>query len=209
MEFRPESLYDDMNIYRNWKQARRSQYEIEELGKSIGQQLAFDIDPENFECPIHGTLGKKLSKHQGLSFCRLELLTLGKKLSKHQGLSFCRLELQLAQEQALELIDELSKYFGELRLVYSGRGFHVHVLDDATFFWTRRQRLTMIRSLVRRGYLMDEWVAGGAMRLIRLPHSLTGLVSRLAIPLDRIESHSLDLVSDPRCIPSFVRTQKR
>src|SRR5436309_8326451 len=42
MEFRPESLYDDRNIYRNWKQARRSQYEIEELGKSIGQQLAFD-----------------------------------------------------------------------------------------------------------------------------------------------------------------------
>jgi len=176
MEFRPESVYYDRN-------------KIEELGKSFGQQLAFDIDPENFECPIHGTLGKKLSKRQGLSFCRLEL--------------------QLAQEQALELIDELSEYFGELRLVYSGRGFHVHVLDDATFFWTRRQRLTMIRSLVRRGYLMDEWVAGGAMRLIRLPHSLNGLVSRLAIPLDGIESRSLDLVSDSRCIPGFVRTPKR
>ncbi len=189
MEFCPESVYYDRNIYRNWKQARRNQYGIEDLGKSIGQQLAFDIDPENFECPIHGTLGEKLSKRQGLSFCRLEL--------------------QLAQEQALELIDELSEYFGELRLVYSGRGFHVHVLDDATFFWTRRQRLTMIRSLVRRGYLMDEWVAGGAMRLIRLPHSLNGLVSRLAIPLDGIESRSLDLVSDSRCIPGFVRTQKR
>jgi len=189
MEFRPESVYYDRNIYRNWKQARRNRYGIEDLGKSIGQQLAFDIDPENFECPIHGTLGKKLSKRQGLSFCRLEL--------------------QLAQEQALELIDELSEYFGELRLVYSGRGFHVHVLDDATFFWTRRQRLTMIRSLVRRGYLMDEWVAGGAMRLIRLPYSLNGLVSRLAIPLDGIESRSIDLVSDPRCIPGFVRTQKR
>ena len=56
---------------------------------------------------------------------------------------------------------------------------------------------------------MDEWVAGGAMRLIRLPHSLNGLVSRLAIPLDGIESRSLDLVSDSRCIPGFVRTPKR
>jgi len=189
MEFRPESVYYDRNIYRNWKQARRNQYGIEDLGKSIGQQLAFDIDPENFECPIHGTLGEKLSKRQGLSFCRLEL--------------------QLAQEHALELIDELSEYFGELRLVYSGRGFHVHVLDEDTFFWTRRQRLGLVRSLVRRGYLMDEWVAGGTMRLIRLPHSLNGLVSRLAIPLDGIESRSLDLVSDPRCIPGFVRTQTR
>src|SRR2546426_6439453 len=189
VEFRPESVYYDRNVYGNWEEARRGPGKIEELGKSFGQQLAFDIDPENFDCPIHGTLGKKLSKRQGLSFCRLEL--------------------QLAQEQALELIDELSEYFGELRLVYSGRGFHVHVLDDATFFWTRRQRLTMIRSLVRRGYPMDEWVAGGAMRLIRLPYSLNGLVSRLAIPLDGIESRSIDLVSDPRCIPGFVRTQKR
>ncbi len=186
MKFRPESVYYDRNIYRNWKEARRGQYKIEELGKSFGQQLAFDIDPENFECPIHGTLGKKLSKRQGLSFCRLEL--------------------QLAQEHALELIDELSEYFGELRLVYSGRGFHVHVLDEETFFWTHKQRLSLIRSLVRRGYMMDEWVAGGAMRLIRLPHSLNGLVSRLARPLDRIESRSLDLATDPRFLPRFARS---
>jgi len=186
MEFRPESVYYDRNVYRNWKDARRGQYKIGELGKSFGQQLAFDIDPENFECPIHGTLEEKLSKRQGLSFCRLEL--------------------QFAQEHALGLIDELSDYFGELRLVYSGRGFHVHVLDEDTFFWTRRQRLRLIRSLVRRGFLMDEWVAGGAMRLIRLPHSLNGLVSRLAIPLDMLKSRSLDLMNDPRCLPGFARS---
>jgi len=48
MEFRPESVYYDRNLYRNWNEARRGQYKIEELGKSFGQQLAFDIDPENF-----------------------------------------------------------------------------------------------------------------------------------------------------------------
>ncbi len=184
MEFRPESVYYDRNVYRNWEEARQGPSKIEELGKSFGQQLAFDIDPENFECPIHGTLEEKLSKGQGLSFCRLEL--------------------QLAQEQAFELMDELSGPLGDLRLVYSGRGFHVHVLDEDTFFWTRRQRLTLIRSLVRRGYLMDEWVAGGGMRLIRLPYSLNGLVSRLAIPLDRIVARSLDPVTDSRCLPSFA-----
>jgi len=66
MEFRPESVYYDRNLYRNWNEARRGQYKTEELGKSFGQQLAFDIDPENFECPIHGTLEEKLSRRQGV-----------------------------------------------------------------------------------------------------------------------------------------------
>jgi len=184
VEFRPESVYYDRNVYGNWEEARRGPGKIEELGKSFGQQLAFDIDPENFDCPIHGNLEEKLSKRQGLSFCRLEL--------------------QLAQEQALELMDELSGSFGELRLVYSGRGFHIHVLDEDTFFWTQKQRLTLIRSLVRRDYLMDEWVAGGGMRLIRLPHSLNGLVSRVAAPLDRFGVSSLHPATDSRFLPGFA-----
>jgi DNA primase catalytic subunit len=183
-EFRPESVYYDRNVYKSWDEARRGPSKIEELGRSFGQQLAFDIDPENFECPIHGTLEDKMNRRQGLAFCRLEL--------------------QLAQGQALELMDELSRSFAELRLVYSGRGFHVHVLDEDTFFWTRKQRITLVRSLVRRRYLIDEWVASGGMRLIRLPHSLNGLVSRLAIPLDKIGARSFDPVTDPRCLPSFA-----
>jgi len=185
IEFRPESVYYDRNVYKNWDQARRHSNKMEELGKSFGQQLAFDIDPENFECPIHGTLEDKMNRRQGLSFCRLEL--------------------QMAQEQAIGLTDELSKSFAELRIVYSGRGFHVHVLDEGTFFWTRRQRLDFVRSLVRRGYLMDEWVAGGGMRLIRLPHSLNGLVSRLATPLERVKVRSFDPVTEHDCLPSFAR----
>jgi DNA primase catalytic subunit len=184
VEFRPESVYYDRNVYSSWDEARRGPNKIEELGRSFGQQLAFDIDPENFECPIHRTLEDKMNRRQGLSFCRLEL--------------------QLAQGHALDLMNELSRSFAELRLVYSGRGFHVHVLDKDTFFWTRKQRITLVRSLVRRGYLMDEWVASGGMRLIRLPHSLNGLVTRLAIPLDKIGAHSFDPVTDPRCLPSFA-----
>jgi DNA primase catalytic subunit len=186
LEFSPESVYYDRNVYEGWDEAKRGPGKIEELGKSFGQQLAFDIDPENFECPIHGALEDKMNRHQGLSFCRLEL--------------------QLAKEQVLELVDELSGSFTNLRLVYSGRGFHVHVLDKDTFFWTHKQRLTLTRSLVRRGYLMDEWVAGGGMRLIRLPYSLNGLVSRLATPLDRVEIDSFDPVTDPRGIPRFARS---
>src|SRR5256712_4136272 len=132
LEFKPESVYYDRNVYRNWDEARLGPGKIEQLGKSFGQQLAFDIDPENFECPIHGTLEDKMNTRQGLSFCRLRL--------------------QLAQKPALSLVDELSGSFADLRIVYSGRGYHVHVLDEETFLWTRRQRLALIRSLVRKGY---------------------------------------------------------
>jgi len=185
MEFRPESVYYDRNVYQSWDQARLGPNKLDELGKSFGQQIAFDIDPENFECPIHGTLEDKMNRRQGLSFCRLEL--------------------QMAQGQVLELMDELSDTFSKLRVVYSGRGFHVHVLDEDTLFWTLKQRITLARSLARRGYLMDEWVAGGGMRLIRLPHSLNGLVSRVARPLDIEKIHSFDLVTDPYCLPGFAR----
>ena len=186
IEFKPESVYYDRNLYENWDEARSGQSRIEQLGKSYGQQLAFDIDPENFECPLHGTLEQKMNRREGLSFCRLEL--------------------QLAQEQTSSLVDELSHFFGELRIVYSGRGFHIHVLDEDTFFWTRKRRLKLTKSLAHRGYVMDEWVAGGGMRLIRLPHSLNGLVSRVARPLDRTNVHSFDAVTDPYCLPGFTQS---
>jgi DNA primase catalytic subunit len=183
-EYRPEAVYYDRNVYKNWEDAREGSRDVARLGRTFGQQLAFDIDPENFECPIHGNLDDKMNKHQGLSFCRLEL--------------------QLAQEQAVNLSDELSKQFAEIRVVYSGRGFHVHVPDEDTFFWSRKKRLALVRSLTRKGYIMDEWVAGGNMRLIRLPYSLNGLVSRVVTPVDRSELPNIDLLEDLRFLPGFA-----
>ena len=183
-EYRPESVYYDRNVYRNWKDARDGSKNVARLGRTFGQQLAFDIDPENFECPIHGSLENKLNRHQALSFCRFEL--------------------QLAQEQAIDLSDQLSKQFNDIRVVYSGRGFHIHVLDEDTFFWSRKKRVAIVRDLTRRGYFMDEWVAVGNMRLIRLPYSLNGLVSRVVTPLERSELDRIDPVDDSRFIPAFA-----
>ncbi|MBC7129794.1 DNA primase, partial [Candidatus Bathyarchaeota archaeon] len=95
LEFLPEGVYYDRNIYA-------------EDGQVIGQELAFDLDPENVTCPIHGTLEDKLRRHQGLSFCELEL--------------------QIVKAQTLGLYEHLARQFTKLRVVYSGRGFHIHVL---------------------------------------------------------------------------------
>ena len=184
LDFRPESAYYDRNVYKDWVQARRFGNDPAQLGHSFGQELVFDVDPENFACPIHGTLEKKMRKHQGLSFCRLEF--------------------QLAQLEAVQLLDLLSKKFVHVTVVFSGRGFHLHIADAETLFWNRKRRLSLVRALTKKGFVMDEWVPAGGMRLIRLPYSLNGLVSRIAIPLTQKELPVFDPVADRRCIPEFL-----
>jgi DNA primase catalytic subunit len=184
IDFRPESAYYDRNVYTDWNQARHSGNDPTRLGRFFGQELVFDIDPENFACPIHGTLEEKMRKHQGLSFCRLEF--------------------QLAQQEAAQLMNLLSKRFSHISLVYSGRGFHIHITDKETIFWNRKKRLALVRSLTKKGFVMDEWVPSGGMRLIRLPYSLNGLVSRIAIPLAYSELGAFDPIADKRTIPKFL-----
>jgi DNA primase catalytic subunit len=185
IDFRPESAYYDRNVYKDWKQARRIGNDPTRLGHSFGQELVLDVDPENFACPIHGSLEQKMLRHQGLSFCRLEF--------------------QLAQQEAAQLTEILSRRFSDIRLVYSGRGFHIHIGDEETVFWDRKRRLTLVQSLTKRGFVMDEWVPTGGMRLIRLPYSLNGLVSRIAIPLAKNELRVFDPIADARTISKFLR----
>ena len=184
IDFMPESAYYDRNVYKDWDQAKHVGKDLTQLGRSFGQELVFDVDPENFACPIHGTLEEKMRERQGLSFCRFEF--------------------QLVQREAAQLIEVLSRRFSDISLVYSGRGFHIHVRDEETVYWNRKKRLTLVRSLTKRGFVMDEWVPAGGMRLIRLPYSLNGLVSRVAIPLALNELEIFDPVADERTLPKFL-----
>jgi len=99
----------------------------------------------------------------------------------------------------------LSRRFGDIQIVYSGRGFHLHVLDKEALWWTRKKRLVYANSLISKGFDMDEWVTAGGIRMIRLPYSLNGLVSRIALPLKPSALESFDPLTDPRVIPSFLR----
>src|SRR4030067_2529218 len=60
LEFLPEAVYYDRNVY-------------DENDHKTSQELAFDLDPENITCPIHGSLADKMKRLQGLSFCEVEL----------------------------------------------------------------------------------------------------------------------------------------
>ena len=174
IEFLPEAVYYDRNVYL-------------EGDHEEGQELAFDVDPENITCPVHGTLADKMKRHQGLSFCTLEL--------------------ELAKQQTVGLQEFLEKQFSDLRVVYSGRGFHIHVFDKEAYGLTTEQRTELAETVKAKGFEVDAWVTAGEMKLIRLPYSLHGMVSRIALPLEKKEVEKFNPVTDPRCIPAFVKKE--
>jgi DNA primase catalytic subunit len=171
VDFLPEAVYYDRNLYGA-------------DGQIIGQELAFDLDPENVVCPVHGTLEDKIERGQGLSFCELEL--------------------DIVRREAIGLYEYLQKRFMDLRVVYSGRGFHLHVLDKDANTMSTDERLSLAREVKKQGFHIDEWVSSGEYRLIRLPYSLNGLVSRIVLPLKKSELESFDPIHDSRCLPKFL-----
>lgn len=173
LEFLPEAVYYDRNLY-------------ERNGKVIGQELAFDLDPENIECPIHGTLADKMARKQGLGFCEIEL--------------------DLAKKEAIDLCERLEKQFSEVWTVYSGRGFHLHVFDQEAYKISLNERLELAQQIKQEGFHIDEWVTTGESRLIRLPYSLNSLVSRVVLPLKKDALESFDAFHDKRCLPQFLTT---
>ena len=172
IEFLPEAVYYDRNVY-------------DSDSSKVGQELAFDLDPENITCPVHGTLADKMKRQQGLSFCELEL--------------------EMVKKEAVGLYDYLAKRFSAVKAVYSGRGFHLHVLDKDAYRLGSKGRLDLAREVKAAGFHIDEWVTSGEMRLIRLPYSLNGLVSRIVLPLTKGELEGFDAVHDQRCQPKFLK----
>jgi len=186
MKYLPEGVYYDRNAYASVAAIRRAGVEYARAWRSrwfMGQELAFDLDPENLDCPIHGDIDAKMHRHQGLSFCDWEFTEV--------------------RRQAAELHDDLAERWSDLSVVYSGRGFHIHVLDAEGFCLTKAERIRIAARFGRR-YAIDEWVTSGEMRLIRMPYSLHGMVSRVVVPVPRrnLETFRYD---DPRANPGRKR----
>jgi len=171
IEFLPEAAYYDRNVY-------------DENDRKTGQELAFDLDPENITCPIHGSLADKMERHQGLGFCKLEL--------------------EMVKEQTIRLYEHLEAQFSSMKIVYSGRGFHIHVFDPEAYALSTKKRRQIAQRVKAKGFRIDEWVTAGSMRLIRLPYSLHGLVSRVVVPVEKGKLERFDPVHDKRCIPKFL-----
>jgi len=95
--------------------------------------------------------------------------------------NICDSCIDLAFEWAKKMKKELKREFKQVEIIYSGRGFHLHVFDKKAFLLNAKERELLNKKFSN--FPIDKWVSGGYIRLIRLPYSLNGLVSRKVIPL--------------------------
>jgi DNA primase catalytic subunit len=134
----------------------------------IMQELVFDVDADNIKCKNHG---------------------------KEKVCNGC---LKKALKFAVELERKIRKTFKKTFLVYSGRGFHVHVEDEEAFSLSFEGREALNKKLKK--FPIDPWVSAGHIRLIRMPFSLNSLVSRIVIPLNR-----KNVFEESKTLPEFLK----
>jgi len=188
VQYRPESAYYDRNLYKDRKlcvDCWKDDDKCWSCDNFLGQELAFDLDVENLDCPLHGDLVKRMARGDHLSFCEYDLKTLKGKVQ--------------------DLFDELLGEFKKMKISYSGRGFHIHVLDRNAYSMTRKERGELANN-IGKSFPIDEWVTEGESHLIRLPFSLNALVSRTVLPLEKKELAQFDPITDKRCVPKFIKT---
>lgn len=189
LDYLPESLYYDRNRYTDvgkCAKCHKTSDTCAVCSNYAGQQLAFDLDPENVDCPYHGHIGEKIDRGRAVAFCMYEFNSV--------------------RRQSLRLSRELKAVYESVGVVYSGRGFHVIVDDEAAYRLTRKARDAIAGKTGRR-YDIDEWVTEGSSRLMRLPYSLNALVSRKCI---QIKGEGVLSRFDPRTsklvLPEFMKS---
>ncbi len=145
-------VYDYEKCKRCPKKKERKYLDCFSCENFQGQELVFDVDPENF--------------------CQGRF---------HDFASFTLDCFYKARDAALEIFDAMRENYRDVRAVFSGRGFHIHVLDDDAWFLPPEER----DALARRFRGVDPWVTRGGAPLIRLPYSLNGVVNKEVVPLTR------------------------
>lgn len=152
----PEDVYYDRNIYRDPKKCI-GEFDFKESFSSdnfLGQELAFDIDPENL-------------------------------INSKSLWSFDKDLIIKASEITLDFYNKLKCYFNDVKIVYSGRGFHLHVFDKEAYGLSLKEREELNSKFLN--FKIDPWVSYGKIRLMRLPYSLNSLSSRICTPISMNE----------------------
>lgn len=186
LEYLPEDLYYDRNLYNDVSKCAncedRNCLNCKDL---LGQELMFDIDPENIDCPNCGTLEERI---KGASMFK-----------------FCYICFNKAIDHTILLHKLLSsKNYHELTTVYSGRGFHVYVEDAFAYEMDQKERKRLVLEVKKQGIGIDPWVTEGGSRLARVPYSLNGLVSRVCHPIEIDDIKKLDFWRSKPFVPDFI-----
>lgn len=150
------------------------------------QELVFDLDPENTDCERCERRKKYLDRPA-------------------RDYVFCQDCFRRTAAFTRQLADFLATHFSDLDIVYSGRGFHIHVMDDAAFQLDREDRRELAGKVAKK-FPIDPDVTSGETDLVRLPGSLHGLVSRIVTRVDADDLADPDRIMHDAARPMFVDT---
>jgi len=114
----------------------------------------------------------------------------------------CNICLEKAKENAIAAADILKEQFKKVRILYSGRGFHVYIFDNDSTKLKIKEREEINKKLKK--YAIDPWVSRGYIRLMRLPYSLHGLISRIVMPLESEKEKEFS-IADKKLLPNFMK----
>lgn len=172
-------------------------FHFSELGKKIKKYVPEDIyyDRNFYENP-----GLELKKLKFREWKKQELVfDIDADNISCSCESLCLKCLGKAYSKTLEMRKVLREKFGirKIQIVYSGEGFHLHVLDEKTFNWGIKERKEFVKNFER--FPIDSWVSTGNVSLIRLPYSLNSTVSRKTIPLTDNTNY------EKNSIPNFLK----
>ncbi|MBN2421355.1 hypothetical protein JXB27_03700 [Candidatus Woesearchaeota archaeon] len=105
--------------------------------------------------------------------------------------------LRKIYKKSVELKNELKKRgFRKIAIVYSGKGFHVHVFDKKAYALDVAEREKLNDKFS--DFPIDPWVSKGYIRLIRLPYSLHGTTSRKCLPVE-------NRFDPKKAVPEFLK----
>lgn len=186
-DYAPEDVYYNRNLIKDYdlcKDCDKRNIDCFKCNNFLGQELVFDLDPENLTCDK----------------CRIDK-------SKVSIFSFCIHCFDKAKKKTEELYNYLKKEynFKKMKIVYSGRGFHIHALDKRAFYLSQEERRLISNNLLKNNFPIDEWVTNGNIELIRLPLSLNSFVSRICFEIDKKEIRKFNPLDDKRVIPLFIK----
>ncbi|RLG13356.1 MAG: hypothetical protein DRN71_04970 [Candidatus Nanohalarchaeota archaeon] len=186
IKYAPEDVYYSRNITKDpslCRTCKKRSISCPACPNFKGQEMAFDIDPENIEC-------KK---------CRPD--------KNNSIYSFCTHQLEDSKSKTIQLYEHLKKQknYTDMRIVYSGRGYHIHILDRDTYTTPVKDRKKLADELKKKGYPIDTWVTSGRIDLIRLPGSLHGLVNRIVKEIPIKELDRFDPLYSKKVIPDYEK----
>ena len=193
LNYLPESVYYSRIFVKSYEICKNCFINLKKCANCsnfIGYELMIDIDPENFKTLFFGSLLDRIRK--GI-----------------YGLSFNYRLFLKAKKETKDIYSYLKKKFNfkKLTIVFSGRGFHIHVMDK--LFKDYNEIIEIVDSLREYGFIFDYWVANGRDYLARLPYSLNSITSRIVKPISIEEIDEFDPRYDLNVIPKFLKNNKK